>query len=106
MVSIDTVGSSEDFLKSLGFPTLEVHKSFSHFDFTRPGRRVLLIGPMGSGKTEFAARVWRDASIAQRKGDKVRTLTSTGDVDRRNVFFIRSQLDGARFLRSLDCEER
>lgn len=97
MVSIDTVGSSEDFLKSLGFPTLEVHKSFSHFDFTRPGRRVLLIGPMGSGKTEFAARVWRDASVAQKKGAKVRALTSTGDVDRRNVFFIRSQLDGARF---------
>ena len=97
MVSIDTIDSSEDFLKSLGFPTLEVHKSFSHFDFTRPGRRVLLIGPMGSGKTEFAARVWRDASVAQKKGTKVRDLTSTGEVDRRHVFFIRSQLDGTRF---------
>lgn len=97
MVPIDTIDSSEDFLKSLGFPTLEVHKSFSHFDFTRPGRRVLLIGPMGSGKTEFAARVWRDASVAQKKGSKVRDLTSTGDVDRRHVFFIRSQLDGTRF---------
>lgn len=89
--------SSEDFLKSLGFPTLELHQTFSHFDFERPGRRVLLIGPMGSGKTEFAARVWRDAAIAKRKGEKVRLSTSTGDVDRRNVFFIRSQIDNARF---------
>lgn len=49
------------------------------------------------GKTEFAARVWRDASVAQKKGAKVKALTSTGDVDRRNVFFIRNQLDGVRF---------
>lgn len=97
MVPTDAIVSSEDFLKSLGFPTLEVHQTFSHFDFTRPGRRVLLIGPMGSGKTEFAARVWRDAAIAKRKGDKVKALTSTGEVDRRNVFFIRSQIDGVRF---------
>ena len=97
MVPVDSTSSSEDFLKSLGFPTLEVHKAFAHFDFTRPGRRVLLIGPMGSGKTEFAARVWRDAAVAQKKGAKVKALTSTGDIDRRNVFFIRNQLDGARF---------
>lgn len=89
--------SNEDFLKSLGFPTLEVHQTFSHFDFTRPGRRVLLIGPMGSGKTEFAAKVWRDANIAKRKSNQVKANTSTGEVDRRNVFFIRSQIDGARF---------
>ena len=52
---------------------------------------------MGSGKTEFAAKVWRDASIAMKKSDTVKALTSTGDVDRRKVFFIRSQIDGARF---------
>ena len=97
MSSSGSVNSSEDFLKSLGFPTLEVHQTFTHFDFTRPGRRVLLIGPMGSGKTEFAAKVWRDASIAMRKSDKVKALTSTGDVDRRKVFFIRSKIDGSRF---------
>lgn len=91
------VNTSEDFLKSLGFPTLEVHQTFSHFDFTRPGRRVLLIGPMGSGKTEFAAKVWRDAAIAMKKSDKVKALTSTGEVDRRKVFFIRSFIDGIRF---------
>lgn len=87
----------EDFLKSLGFPTLEVHNTFSHYDFTRPGRRVLLIGPMGSGKTEYSARVWRDAAIALSKGETVRALTSNGNVDRRKVFFIRSFIDGERF---------
>ncbi|MFC2821964.1 MAG: thymidine kinase [Sphaerochaeta sp.] len=97
MPSSDTVDSKEDFLKSLGFPTLEVHQTFTHFDFTRPGRRVLLIGPMGSGKTEFAAKVWRDAAVALKKSGTVKALTSTGAVDRRNVFFIRSQIDGSRF---------
>ncbi len=89
--------SSADFLKSLGFPTLTVHDTFQHFDFTLPGRRVLLIGPMGSGKTEYAARVWRDAQVARSKGDAVRGSTSTGLRDRRNVFFIRTVIDGARF---------
>ncbi|MBQ5365293.1 MAG: ATP-binding protein, partial [Spirochaetales bacterium] len=97
MPALGSVNSSEDFLKSLGFPMLEVHQTFTHFDFTRPGRRVLLIGPMGSGKTEFAAKVWRDAAIAMKKSDKVKALTSTGEVDRRKVFFIRSQIDGVRF---------
>ena len=86
-----------DFLKSIGFPSINVLDTFSHFDFTLPRRRVLLIGPMGSGKTEFAARVWRDANVAQKKSDIVKKATSFGDVDRRNVFFIRSQVDGDRF---------
>lgn len=89
--------SSADFLKSLGFPTLTVHDTFQHFDFTLPGRRVLLIGPMGSGKTEYAARVWRDAQVARGKGEAVASSTSTGLRDRRNVFFIRTVIDGARF---------
>lgn len=97
MPSIEKNSSSEDFLKSLGFPVLSVHDTFTHFDFTKPGRRVLLIGPMGSGKTEFAARVWRDAAVAQTKSGKVKELTSTNGVDRRNIFFIRSEIDGARF---------
>ncbi len=97
MPNIENATPGADFLKSLGFPSLDVHEAFSHFDFTVPGRRVLLIGPMGSGKTEFAARVWRDAAIAQRKSDKIRELTSTDGVDRRKVFFIRSEIDGARF---------
>lgn len=88
---------TDNFLKSLGFPSIEIHQSFSHFDFSRPGRRFLLIGPMGSGKTEFAARVWRDASIALKKSDAVKQLTATGVVDRRQVFFVRSNLDNSRF---------
>jgi thymidine kinase len=87
----------DDFLKSLGFPTITIHQTFSHFDFTLPGRRILVIGPMGSGKTEFSARVWRDAAIAQKKSDVIRELTSTNGVDRRKVFFVRSELDGERF---------
>ncbi len=90
-------GPGADYLKSLGFPTLTVHDTFQHFDFTLPGRRVLLIGPMGSGKTEYAARVWRDAAVARSKGDEVTSLTSTGLRDRRNIFFVRSALDRVRF---------
>ena len=97
MRTVEKESPGADFLKSLGFPTLDVHDTFTHFDFTTPGRRVLLIGPMGSGKTEFAARVWRDAAVASRKSDKVKALTSTGNLDRRKVFFIRSDIDSARF---------
>lgn len=97
MPNTESSKSSADFLKSLGFPTLTVHDTFQHFDFTSPGRRVLLIGPMGSGKTEYAARVWRDAQVARGKGDYVASSTSTGLRDRRNIFFIRTQLDGIRF---------
>ncbi len=89
--------SGEDFLRSLGLPTLDVHETSTHFDFTVPGRRILLIGPMGSGKTEAAARIWKDAEIAMRKSSHVRDLTTTGDADRRRIFFIRQKLDEARF---------
>ncbi len=85
------------FLKSLGFPELKVHRSFNHFDFTRPSRRILVIGSMGSGKTEFTARVWRDAEIARKKGGAAERQTRTGESDRRVVFFIRSALDMSRF---------
>ena len=97
MPNIENTTPGADFLKSLGFPTLDVHESFTHFDFTTPGRRVLVIGPMGSGKTEFAARVWRDAAVARRKSERVRAMTSTGILDRRKIFFIRSEIDGGRF---------
>lgn len=86
-----------DFLTSLGFPKVEIHSVFTHFDFTKEGRVVLLIGPMGSGKTEFAARIWRDAQVALKKNKEVTKLTSTNDLDRRKTFFIRSYLDEKRF---------
>jgi thymidine kinase len=88
---------SDYFLKSLGFPTLRVHTSFNHFDFQRERRRILVIGPMGSGKTEFSARVWRDSRVALSKSDRVAEITSTGEADRRNVFFVRFRLDESRF---------
>ena len=86
------------FLKSLGFPELSVHHAFNHFDFTRRGRRILVIGPMGSGKTEYSSRVWRDSQVALKKLGEVAARTTTGEADRRRVFFIRSMLDAGRFL--------
>ncbi len=97
MQRIEKHPQTEHFLKSLGFPSVEVHHAFIHFDFTRPSRRILVIGPMGSGKTEFSARVWRDAQVALGKSDSIKALTATGPADRRKVFFIRSLLDLERF---------
>ncbi len=88
---------SEDFLKSLGFPKVNIHQAFTHFDFTKKGRRILLIGPMGSGKTEFSARIWRDAEVARKKSGHIRKLTSFNNVDRRKIFFVKSYLDNNRF---------
>ncbi|RKX78823.1 MAG: thymidine kinase [Spirochaetes bacterium] len=90
-------GEAGDFLKSLGFPSIRIHGSRNHFDFTHQKRRILVIGPMGSGKTEFSAGVWRDARIAQRKSAEIADLTTTEGADRRNVFFVRSLLDAGRF---------
>ncbi len=95
MQSYDT--DTAHFLKSLGFPELRVHHSFNHFDFTRPSRRILVIGPMGSGKTEYSSRVWRDSSVARKKSSAAGTLTTKGTADRRSVFFVRSKLDAGRF---------
>ena len=88
---------TSQFLKSLGMPELTVHHSFNHFDFTRPSRRILVIGPMGSGKTEYSSRVWRDSEVAQKKGHLVEQITVEGSADRRRVFFVRSTLDSERF---------
>jgi len=84
-------------MKSLGFPDLRIHHSINHFDFTKTDRRILIIGPMGSGKSEFSARIYRDSEVAMRKSESVRELTTSGRVDRRNVFYIRSKIDDKRF---------
>ena len=60
-------GDNGELLRNLGFPLLNLHSSYAHYDFVTPGRRVLVIGPMGSGKTEFSARIWRDSTVALRK---------------------------------------
>ena len=97
--------------KSLGFPSVTVHEANSHFDFIEPSRTILVIGPMGSGKTEYAARLWRDAAVARKKGNSISYLTSgggtqkdlfepetgIGTADRRNTFFVRNSLDKQRF---------
>ena len=52
---------------------------------------------IGSGKTEFSARIYRDSQVAMGKSEKVRELTTSQEVDRRNVFYIRSRIDDKRF---------
>ncbi|SIQ20185.1 thymidine kinase [Alkalispirochaeta americana] len=87
------------FFETLGLPKLHVHHPINHFDFRRPGRVILVVGPMGSGKTGFAAQVWRDSRVVLKKSDSVRTLTQLqgSEADLRNVFFLRSRLDKRRF---------
>ena len=97
MVETKRNPETERFLKSLGFPVVNVHNSNNHHDFTRPSRRILVIGPMGSGKTEFSARVWRDSRIALCKSGEVAELTTSHGADRRRVIFVRSLLDTGRF---------
>ncbi|MFW5718597.1 MAG: thymidine kinase [Spirochaetota bacterium] len=86
-----------DFLKSLGFPEFRIHHAFNHFDFTRPSRRIVVIGPMGSGKTEYSARVWRDSRVVLGKSASLARETVTDGADRRKVFVVRSRLDESRF---------
>jgi len=88
---------TKNFLKSLGFPDLKIHHSINHYDFTKKNRRVMVIGPMGSGKTEFAARIYRDSIVALKKSEKVKELTTDGGADRRIVYYIRSRIDKKRF---------
>ncbi len=97
MYEVQNSPETISFLKSLGFPSVRVHHAFNHFDFTRSARRILVIGPMGSGKTEYSARLWRDARVAMTKSSSIGEQTSTDGADRRKVFFIRSMLDTQRF---------
>ena len=85
------------FFQSIGLPKINIHHPFNHFDFTKEGRRILVIGPMGSGKTEYSARVWRDSRVALKKSAALTKLTRRNGADRREVFFIRSSLDQGRF---------
>ena len=84
-------------MKSLGFPGVRIHHSINHFDFTKTDRRIIIIGPMGSGKTEFSARIYRDSQVALKKSDRVEHITTTGASDRRKVFYVRSKIDDKRF---------
>lgn len=97
MLTSSHASDASEFFKSLGLPNVQIHHAKNHFDFTKPSRRILVIGPMGSGKTEYSAQIWRDARIAQSKSTRFSRQTITAGADRRNVFFIRSILDTQRF---------
>lgn len=87
-----------DFLANIGFRSTAIHRSFDHFDFSRGSRIILVVGPMGAGKTEFVTRVWRDAEVAKGKSSAVGALTTTADgADRRNIFIVKNSLDALRF---------
>lgn len=89
------------FLANIGFRSTAIHRSFDHFDFSRGSRLILVVGPMGAGKTEFAARVWRDAEVAQKKAASVgKQTTTTSGADRRNIFIVKNALDAIRFPRN------
>jgi thymidine kinase len=94
---VENAEQTWSFMKSLGFPGLRIHHSINHFDFTKTDRRILIIGPMGSGKTEFSARIYRDSQVAMKKSEKVQQITTTRGSDRRNMFYVRSKIDDKRF---------
>lgn len=97
MALLENAEQTWSFMKSLGFPGLRMHHSINHFDFTKTDRKILIIGPMGSGKTEFSARIYRDSQVAMKKSEKVQQITTTRGSDRRNVFYVRSKIDDKRF---------
>lgn len=90
-------GHADAYFETLGLPKPRVHVPRNHFDFTRDGRRILVVGPMGSGKTGFAAQVWRDSRVALHKSPEQRAWHAHGGADLRRVFFVRSRLDRRRF---------
>ena len=91
-------GALDKLLYSLGIPSARMHRSFEHFDFSEESRLILVFGPMGSGKTEFAARVWRDSQVALNKLPTIKKITTTpSGADRRRIFVIRNRLDLGRF---------
>ncbi len=73
------------------------HNERNHFDFYSPARRIVVSGPMGSGKTEYAARIWRDSEVARRKTGKIKIYNKDGQSDRRKVFIIRSRMGTRQF---------
>lgn len=89
---------TSDFLKNIGFRSTAIHRSFDHFDFSRGGRIILVVGPMGAGKTEFVTRIWRDAQVIKKKSAMVSGHTTTKHgADRRNIFIVKNKLDALRF---------
>lgn len=87
----------EGFYRTLGIPQVHVHHPVNHFDFTKKRRRILVVGPMGSGKTGYAAQIWRDSQVALAKDAEMSACFTDDGADLRKVFFVRSRLDKRRF---------
>lgn len=85
------------FYRTLGLGELHVHHATNHFDFTRQSRIILVVGPMGSGKTGFAAQIWRDSRVVRQKDRDIPGCRTADGADLREVFFVRSRLDARRF---------
>ena len=92
MALVENSEQTKSFMKSLGFPDIRIHHSINHFDFTKKDRRIIIIGPMGSGKSEFSARIYRDSQVALKKSRTVGDMTTDSDADRRVVFYVRAQI--------------
>ncbi|BCR21387.1 thymidine kinase [Borrelia miyamotoi] len=71
--------------------------SISHFNFKDNLNLMLIVGPMGSGKTEYAAKIYKDSLIIKNKSFKILASITKGFRNRANVFFIRNILDKKRF---------
>ncbi|AHH06857.1 Thymidine kinase [Borrelia crocidurae DOU] len=71
--------------------------SISHFNFKDNLNLMLIIGPMGSGKTEYAAKIYKDSLIIKNKSSEILASITRGLRNRANVFFIRNILDKKRF---------
>lgn len=71
--------------------------SISHFDFKVKINLILIVGPMGSGKTEYAAKIYKDSLIVRKKSFNVLGNAIKGNRSRVNVFFIRNFFDKRRF---------
>lgn len=75
-----------------------MHSVLSHFDFLSEGKIIMVIGPVGAGKTQFAAQIWRDSLILQKKSLKaLQKVTTPLGARRTDIFFVRSILDSLRF---------
>ncbi len=87
----------DSLMKILYQKNVEVHHFFDHFNFVDHSKSILVVGPMGCGKTEYARRIWKDSQIARKKSKRIANQTSSGSYDRRNVMYCRSSLDLLRF---------
>lgn len=89
---------SSSFISALGFSRATLHSPLEHFDFRQEGRIFMVLGPMGSGKTQFAAQVWRESLLINKKSSQIlKQIQTSYGAKRTDVFFIRSRLDSSRF---------